>query len=489
MGEEKSIDRDNLAQRAYWLIRLRWLAAGAVVLGTFTCARLFGIPVREGPLYSIAVLLFLYNAAVLGLLNRFAKTGGEQSRHKTKSVIDFQISADLIILTVLLHFSGGPENPLVFFFIFHMIIASILLSVWESYLQATLAILLFGTLLLLESAGLIPHHCLGPRAGSDALGKSLKGFVDHCRYEEGAYLAGMFVIFAITVYLVVYMASYVAVRLRRAEEAQRETNEQLREKDRIKDEYVAHLTHDIKGHLAAIQSCLGVAVTDATHGGAMGSLTGQAAEFVNRAYRRTQELTAFVRTLLRLTRLKLDGTEELEVFSLPDAVREAVEAVRREVEVKSQHFECSIDRTAAAVRGSESSFQEAITNLLFNAVKYTPEHGTISVTTRAQGESVAVEVSDTGIGIPQDEQARIFEEFYRASNARQVEHDGDGLGLSLVKRVVELHGGTISFSSELGRGTTFRILLPLVSLEEVPASARERLLSRDQSKDMQTVIP
>jgi hypothetical protein len=264
MSEEKSIDRNNLAQRALWLIRLRWLAASAVVLGTFVCARILGIPVREIPLYSLAALLFLYNAAVLNLLNRFTKAGSEQSRRKMKSVIDFQISADLIILTILLHFSGGPENPLVFFFIFHMIIASILLSVWESYLQATLAILLFGTLLLLESAGLIPHYCLGPQAGSDVFGKSLTGFVNHCRYEERAYLAGMFVIFAITAYLVVYMASYIGVRLRRAEEAQREANVLLREKDRIKDEYVAHLTHDIKGHLAAIQSCLGVAVTDPT---------------------------------------------------------------------------------------------------------------------------------------------------------------------------------------------------------------------------------
>jgi signal transduction histidine kinase len=178
----------------------------------------------------------------------------------------------------------------------------------------------------------------------------------------------------------------------------------------------------------------------------------------------------------------------MEVFSLPEAVREAVEAVRREVEVKSQQFHCSIDQAAAAVRGSESSFREAVANLLFNAVKYTPEGGTITIETQTQAGAVVIEISDTGIGIPHDEQARVFEEFYRASNARRVEHDGDGLGLSLVKRVVELHGGTISFSSELGRGTTFRILLPLVSSEAVPDSAQEQLLSHDQRNGVQTVI-
>jgi len=361
-------------------------------------------------------------------------------------MIDLQISADLIILTVLLHFSGGPENPLVLFFVFHVIIASILLSVWESFLQATLAIALFGTLLLLESAGVVPHSCL-------------KGLVNHCHYEEKAYLAALFATFVVTVYLVVYLASYIAMRLRRAEEAQREANQLLREKDRIKDEYVAHLTHDIKGHLAAIQSCLGVATTD--------SLTGQAAEFVDRAYQRTKKLTAFVRMLLRLTRLKLDGVVEMEPFCVSDIVQEAIEAVQLGAQEKSLHLECLLV-PAIRVSGSAISLKEAVTNLLLNSIKYTSQHGTIRVRTEILDRSVAIEISDTGIGVPQEEQARIFEEFYRASNARQVEPNGDGLGLSLVKRVVEMHAGSISFSSRLGAGTTFRIVLPLEASETAP---------------------
>ena len=121
----------------------------------------------------------------------------------------------------------------------------------------------------------------------------------------------------------------------------------------------------------------------------------------------------------------------------------------------------------ATISGNAVSFKEAITSLLLNAIKYTPAGGTISVRAEPHGESVIIEITDTGIGIPPDEQPRIFEEFYRASNARQMEPDGDGLGLSLVKRIVELHHGTIGFSSELGRGTTFRIVLPLTVPPEV----------------------
>ncbi len=460
---QRPAEEDDLRQRAYWLVRLRWVAAAAVACGTFVSARLFHIPVQEVPLYTIAVLLLLYNAAVLDLLNRFMKIASKRSRRRTKNLIDIQISADLIILTILLHFSGGPENPLVLFFIFHVIIASILLSVWESFLQATLAISLFGLLLLLESAGVVPHYCLGPQPPSAAPGHPFTALVAHCRYEEPAYLVAKFGAFAITVYLVVYMAGYIALRLRRAEEAQRQANQMLRQKDRIKDEYVAHVTHDIKGDLAAIQSCLGVAATDL--------LTGQAAEFVHRAYHRTQKLTAFVRTLLRLTRLKIDGTVETEFFPVSEAVQEAVEAAQFAAQEKSLCLDYHTIPSPATVSGNAVSFKEALTNLLLNAIRYTPAGGTICVTAEPQGESIVLEVADTGIGIPLEEQPRIFEEFYRASNARQMVPDGDGLGLSLVKRIVELHHGTIGFSSELGRGTTFRIVLPLTASPEALAPA------------------
>jgi len=437
---QPAIERNSLESRAYWLIRLRWLAAIGVALGTFACTHILHIPVQVVPLYGIAALLGFYNALVLGFLRWLTRTGRDHNRRKLRIVINLQISVDLIILTFLLHFSGGPENPLVFFFVFHMIIASILLSAWESYLHATLAVGLFGALLLLESAGLVRHYCL-------------QGLLRVCRYEEGGYLAAMFAIFAITLYLVVYMAGYIAVRLRRAEEAQKEANELLREKDRIKDEYVAQVTHDIKGHLAAIQSCLNVAVTE--------PLEGQAAEFVGRAYRRTYTLTSFVRMLLRLTRLKLDGNWEMESFSIAEAIQETVEFVRHAAEAKGLHLTCSVDPAAATVLGSELSFQEAIQNLLLNAVKYTPEHGTVSISTEVQTQRVVIEVSDSGIGIPHDEQPRVFGEFYRASNARKLDPNGDGLGLALVKQVVGLHGGVVEVSSELGCGSTFRIVLPL----------------------------
>lgn len=133
----------RLIERAYWLIKLRWIAIAGVVLATFMAHIVLHISVQDFALYGIAIFLALYNTTVLLLLNHFTRSLKKTPVPVVKKLINFQISSDLLILTVLLHFSGGIENPFIFFFIFHMVIASILLSVRESYLQATFAVLLF----------------------------------------------------------------------------------------------------------------------------------------------------------------------------------------------------------------------------------------------------------------------------------------------------------------------------------------------------------
>ncbi len=122
----------RLLKGAYWLTRLRWIAIVCIPVGTYVSGNVLGIALREVPLYAVATLLFVYNVCVLIMLDHAVKAVEHVSPRTVKRLIHLQICADLILLTVLLHFSGGIENPLVFFFIFHMVIASILLSTRES---------------------------------------------------------------------------------------------------------------------------------------------------------------------------------------------------------------------------------------------------------------------------------------------------------------------------------------------------------------------
>ena len=439
---EHLLENSRLVKRAYWLIRLRWIAAVCVLAVTYFCSNVLEIGLCSVALYSIAILLAFYNLIVLLLLNRCSGANGNGPCAAVKKMLHFQICADLVILTALLHFSGGIENPFVFFFIFHMIIASILLSLRESYLQATFAFFLFGLLVILEYLQIIPHHCL-------------RGFVAQCLHRDGPYVLGTFFVFAVTLYLVVYMASYIAVRLRGAEQAYRQANALLHEKDRIKDEYVLRVTHDIKGHLATIQTCLAV-VSNET----VGQLNGRQADFVNRAHNRAKKVLTFVKTLLKLTKMRLSGELEMGIFSLEKTVHNAVAAVKARADEKWITLNCNIEQRIDEIVGNQFSIEEVVANLLLNAIKYTPENGVVTVDVKNREHLVLIGIADTGIGIPADEIDRVFDECFRASNARKVEPDGTGLGLSIAKYIVERHGGQIRVDSKEGCGTKFALTLP-----------------------------
>jgi signal transduction histidine kinase/pSer/pThr/pTyr-binding forkhead associated (FHA) protein len=243
--------------------------------------------------------------------------------------------------------------------------------------------------------------------------------------------------------------------LKKQEKALREANMQLKEKDRIKDEYVSRVTHDIKGHLAAIQSCLHIACDKSS-----GQLNEKQSDFLNRSRRRTAQLSDFVKELLNLTQMRLSGRLEMAPFSLPDCISNALTTVERKAQDKSITVTSNIEPSVGLIVANHFSISEMITNLLFNSIKYTPDNKTVHIEAKSLGDYIQIDISDTGIGIPADELGNVFDEFFRASNARKRERDGTGLGLSIVKQIIERHGGKISVQSQQDQGTTFTVSLP-----------------------------
>lgn len=433
------VAKEGFIERINWLIKLRWIAVIGVFFVVFFAGRILKFPLPVAALYAIAVLLVVYNLIFLFLLSRIK----ENTAPCILTVMaNAQIACDLASLAALVHFSGGIENPFIFYFIFHMLIAGILLSRRSSFLQATFAVFLFCLMVILEYSGIIPHYCL-------------KGFIIHDQHTNLIYIAGVSFVFISTLYIAVYMAASISARLRRRERTLEQANEQLREKDRVKSEYVLRVTHDIKEHLSAIQGCL-----EPVAGGITGELNPGQFDLIRRAVQRTAKLTSFVKALLGITRIRLRKEIKMEYFCFRDALSEAVASISAKAKDKNIAVHSVIEAGIDKIRGAREYIQETLINLLANAVKYTPRNGTIDIKISDKGNAVFIEISDSGIGIPPCELPRIFEEFYRASNAKEVERDGTGLGLSIAKQIVELHNGRIEVDSEVGKGATFRIFLP-----------------------------
>ncbi len=232
---------------------------------------------------------------------------------------------------------------------------------------------------------------------------------------------------------------------------------ELRRLERVRRDFVANVSHEFKTPLTAIQgfaeTLLGGAVDDPAY-------NRRFLEIIREHSVRLARLTDDLLTLSRIEAGKLElSVRQLHVSEL---VEQCAETTRLKAAQKNLSFSTQVPRDLPPVRGDASRLGEILQNLLDNAVQYTNPGG--SVTLRAEVSSdrqqVILSVHDTGIGIPQHEQGRIFERFYRVDAARSREAGGTGLGLSIARHLAEAHGGRIEVNSETGRGSVFSFVLP-----------------------------
>jgi signal transduction histidine kinase len=235
----------------------------------------------------------------------------------------------------------------------------------------------------------------------------------------------------------------------------RETTDE-RALDRMKDEFLATVSHELRTPLTSIIGFVDILLTDEVEG-----LTEEQRHDLEIVQRNAHRLLRLVGDLLFVSRLEA-GMLELEHAPVDiDALAEAaVEAARPSASAKM----ISLDLAAGGVPafdGDPGRIAQLIDNLLSNAVKFTPEGGEVAVRTVRENGTAVLEVADSGVGIPRDEQSRLFDRFFRASTATDHAVPGTGLGLTITRAIAELHGGTVSVTDRSGGGTVFRVELPL----------------------------
>ncbi len=245
--------------------------------------------------------------------------------------------------------------------------------------------------------------------------------------------------------------------------AHRVTNEQaeelrhvvveLEDAQRIKEEFIALVSHELRTPLTSIRGYTELLLEEA--------LTEDQRDYANVVDRNSERLLNVVNDLLLVEQIQ-SGTMPLELGEvlLDDLIEQAGEAAEPLATSKHIDFEIVTD-PGLATNGDASRLGQVFDNLISNALKYTPEGGTVSLTTTRIGENALIEVVDSGIGIPEAEQVQMFDSFFRSSNARLAAIPGTGLGLVVTRGIVEGHGGTIGFESTEGVGTTFRVVIPL----------------------------
>jgi signal transduction histidine kinase len=231
---------------------------------------------------------------------------------------------------------------------------------------------------------------------------------------------------------------------------------QIEAANRHKSEFLANMSHELRTPLNAI-----IGFSEVLQEKLFGELNEKQAEYTDDILSSGRHLLSLINEILDLSKVEAGRMElELATFDLPLAVDNARTFVRERATKHGIKVDVAIDERLGDYVGDERKIKQILLNLLSNAVKFTPEGGRIGINARKVDGAVEISVRDTGIGISAEDQAKIFEEFRQVGSNYAHKTEGTGLGLTLAKKFVELHGGRIWVDSEVGKGSTFSFTLP-----------------------------
>lgn len=239
-------------------------------------------------------------------------------------------------------------------------------------------------------------------------------------------------------------------------EAERGMVEELRELDRVKDAFVSMVSHELRTPITNI-----IGYSEMLEDGDYGHLSAPQSSALERINDNSRRLLFLIDDLLTLSRLR---SAELELNRAPvdlvAVVRAAERIILPRVRSAGLSLEMDLGTSPLVVEGDQEQLERVLVNLMSNAVKFTPQPGRITVRLRPEGEAAVITVADTGYGIAPEEVDKLFSQFFRSTVAQEQHIPGSGLGLSIVRAIVEGHGGRVGVESTLGQGTEFRVQLP-----------------------------
>ncbi len=481
---DRSLREEELLVRVGWIVKIRWLFLAVLAVTIVTGRYVFGIRFPVGRVLLVWGVILLYNAA-FDLYHRFLKSGSAPNLTISRIEAYLQIGMDLSALTFLIHFTGGAENPFIYFYLFHAILASMLLPRAEVWLLGLASYCMFLLVVALEYFEVVPHY-------------PLEGLFLHSRHRNLLFLSvvslGLLITLATTIYLSCTIVDSLRIRernlvvtrnmLERKSGELAEANAKLveRQKQLVQAEKLASMgqlvsgiAHEINNPVQFIQGNMQIlreAIRDI-----LPVLDAQ--EEKDRSMKIARLPYPFFREQVQvLLKDMADGAErignivrDLKTFARRDEgrldekvdVNRVVEAATRLVHNKIKRFrlEQDLSEDLPALKGSLVQLEQVVVNTLINAAEAVEDRpdACIRIATRLEnsGRQIRLSISDNGPGMTDEVKDRLFDPFFTTKQRI----GGTGLGMSITYGIIEEHGGSIEVDTRLGQGTTFHYILPV----------------------------
>ncbi len=441
---------DSIRNRNLWFIHIRYAAVlmlVAIILISIYVLKLDFTQIQIRALLLVTLVILLYNILL----------------HRTRSYLNWsklkfnplhfslvQIVLDLIALTFVVHFTGTIETPLYMLYIFHMIIGSLILPQRVILSIAFILVVSFTGVVLGEYYSVIPHYHIAEI--------HIAEFAQNFNF-----IITSLCIFIFTIFTTVGITSRIAKRLYRREQELKESLEKIDELEITKQTYIMGVVHEIKSPIVASQS-----IIELIKNGYLGEINKNVKNKLERVIKRNEEALNLINNILRISKLKLIDEFSIEKIDIKKIIEKIIEQKSDSIRDSNLSIEINADGYEnVMIDGDKMLFELIFSNVIGNAVKYSNKNGKILIELENFENKIKIEVSDNGIGIPQNEIKMIFRQFYRASNLRTKKIDGSGLGLALVKEIVNRFNGEITIVSpanigdDKNPGTTVSIILPI----------------------------
>ena len=441
---------ETIRKRNLWLIKLRYGVVMILVSFLLLSKFIFGMEYTGTQFIAIAVItvsIFTYNT-ILHRVRRFLKCNISGFNPLYFSLI--QMILDLVALLLLVYYTGSIESPLYMLLVFHMIIGSLILPSIVVYIIAGSFVMLFAAMLAFEHMEFIPHY-------------HVVGLIQIPLYDNLYFVSVFLVVFTFMIFGSVYLTSRIVGQLYDLEKDLYDSIKKINAAEKEKQQYIMGIVHEIKTPIAAVASYLDLVLQKF-----LGPIDETVEEKLRRAKYRTDEGIQLINDVLNISKLTLYDQFDEEELDLEELISSVIKRLNP---VATSHLiELSFkDKRGKKkkITGDKFLLDIALSNLIGNAIKYGTDGGKVEVVLGTEDNNQVITVTDNGVGIPANELPKIFNDFYRASNVKKISSDGSGLGLSVVKKVVERHGGHVKVESpsKLGGmknpGTCFTITFPL----------------------------
>lgn len=438
--------------RNVWFIKLRYYAVVLLFLFMFLGELLLNFRLSNTQIIVItitAILIFIFNLT-FDIINK--KTDYHSTKLGCMQISILMMTTDLFFLTILVYITGIFFSPFYLLYVFHMIIGSLILPGSLVYFYAILLSIINTVLSFLMHFDIIPKF-------------TIIGLIQHLDDHTFGFEILFSIVFTFVLVTIVYLANNIAKELYQREQELRTSLEKLNEAEIAKQKYTLGIVHEIKSPIVAVKSILELLL-----GKYIAPIDPLVEEKIIRAKDRSEEAIDLINDVLKFSKIKLlelDNTEKIDIIEVINKIIK-----QHSEEIKNKRIELNYRKKSKSkifIKGDRTLIELAFSNLISNAIKFTYEKGNIFIILTESDKSIEIEISDNGIGIPQNELNKIFSQLYRASNAKKEGIEGSGMGLSIVKEIIEKHSGTIKIlsPSKIGKinspGTTVLISLPKFS--------------------------